>query len=248
MPSTVMPRRAPQLLTERAGADVIVFDRETNVAVSLNAVGGEVLAWCDGAVARDHVATQMQLGTAELQNVLDDLESAGLLARDGISRRSALRSAALAGGIVLATLTAPTAMAAASVTVGQVSVPVDPPAGPQNVTSPTRTVMATQKSGTTTSCTAPVVYTVLVTGFAPGRANASMSAVSRATNVSLPAGLPDVATGSAEFTVAADGTGSVEVSITPKPGQQFVSPQVPNVSVSQAGAPTTGTANPLTCA
>jgi hypothetical protein len=91
------------------GDDLLVFDATTNRAHSLNATAAAVWRACDGTRGRDQIAEHCQLDPVAVDMAVNNLADAKLLVEgyarltERISRRSALRKAALTGaGISIA--------------------------------------------------------------------------------------------------------------------------------------------------
>jgi hypothetical protein len=104
--------RTHDVLTERLGAELVVYDTRSKRAHNLGSLAACVFARCDGRTA---VRELVRLASTELgeritleqvQQVLGDLESLSLLDTampDGFSRRAVMRRGAIAGAAVLAT-------------------------------------------------------------------------------------------------------------------------------------------------
>jgi len=118
--------RRRELIVEPVGDELLVYDTTTDEAHQLAPVAAAVFGACDGRATLDEVAdaATRRLGQkvtpATARDALAILEERGLLDRPGLSRRDAVRRAALAGaGAVAAvplvkSIVAPDAAAAVS--------------------------------------------------------------------------------------------------------------------------------------
>jgi len=121
MKKSALPERKADLLVQKVGEELIVYDRVSHQAHSLNRTASVVFEKLDGKRPLESVAKDLGkvLGRAPQKALVDatvnELASAGLL-REGSSlpRRSVLRG--LAAGLlpVVASITVPSAAAAAS--------------------------------------------------------------------------------------------------------------------------------------
>jgi hypothetical protein len=114
------------LLIEELGDELLVFDKATNRAHSLNATAVAVFRACDGKRSAAQIAEHAGVEQIAVELALGNLADSHLLAAetvpaDRISRRSALRRLARAGAVaavavpVVRSITAPSAAMAGSV-------------------------------------------------------------------------------------------------------------------------------------
>ena len=117
--------RENDVMSERLGDELLLFDASTNRAHSLNATAATVWHACDGTRNREKIAEHCQLDPLAVELALDNLADANLLTdytppAQRVSRRTAIRRLALTGatlGIalpVIRTIVAPSAAMAAS--------------------------------------------------------------------------------------------------------------------------------------
>lgn len=108
--SSLPLRRSDGLVVEPLGEELLVFDSRTNEAHALGALASSVFERCDGRSTFTEVAAELSLSQADLLQVLAQLHDRGLLgdalaqpaAADGLSRRDAVRKAALLGAAAAA--------------------------------------------------------------------------------------------------------------------------------------------------
>jgi hypothetical protein len=125
MPDLPCPTaRTQDLIVEELGDELLVYDRRTDVAHSLNAVATAVWRGCDGATDLDALAAAIapRAGAEDAEalvlRALDELREKGLLeaqraAAPGLSRRQALGRIA---GVGMAAVAAPLIVSAAAPT------------------------------------------------------------------------------------------------------------------------------------
>jgi hypothetical protein len=125
MPDLPCPTaRTQDLIVEELGDELLVYDRRTDVAHSLNAVATAVWRGCDGATDLDALAAAIAPRAGEedaealVLRALDELREKGLLeaqraAAPGLSRRQALGRIA---GVGMAAVAAPLIVSAAAPT------------------------------------------------------------------------------------------------------------------------------------
>ena len=117
--------RQDDVLSERLGDELLVFDTTTSRAHSLNAAAAAVFKACDGTRDAQQISEHCQLDPLAVTLALDTLADAKLLhdytpATERVSRRTAIRRLALTGaGIgvalpVIRSIVAPTAAMAGS--------------------------------------------------------------------------------------------------------------------------------------
>jgi hypothetical protein len=102
--------RNRQLVVETMGDELLVFDRDTNRAHSLNAAAAAVWMACDGTCGSDQLAVRCGLDVDAVDLALGELARCDLL--DGpwsptttpVSRRAVLRRAARTGAVIGVTL------------------------------------------------------------------------------------------------------------------------------------------------
>ncbi|MEA2307610.1 MAG: hypothetical protein QOH43_4890, partial [Solirubrobacteraceae bacterium] len=123
MPDLPCPTaRTQDLIVEELGDELLVYDRRTDVAHSLNAVATAVWRGCDGATDLDALAAAIapragdEDAEALVLRALDELREKGLLeaqraAAPGLSRRQALGRIA---GVGMAAVAAPLIVSAAA--------------------------------------------------------------------------------------------------------------------------------------
>jgi hypothetical protein len=110
--------RSTDLIVDAIGEELLVYDKLSNRAHSLNSVGAAVWKACDGSRSSAGIAVHAGLDPAAVELALDNLAELDLISghqRTGISRRTALRritvgAAGLAVALpVIRSITAPTA-------------------------------------------------------------------------------------------------------------------------------------------
>ena len=112
-----LPLRSSQAQVNRAGDDTLVYDVGSDEVFLLTAEAAAVLELCDGRRTEAEAMALTGLSSDELRSVLDQLADLDLL--EGVTRRSALaRTAVIGGGVLLASVVGPAAMAHASGTGG----------------------------------------------------------------------------------------------------------------------------------
>ena len=118
-----LPCHADNVVSERAGSDIVVIRPGSGETFELNGMSAEVWDLCTGQVSRNVAAEALGLSDEELDAHVARLADAGLLAADGYTRRVLLQRGALVGGSALALsplmgILLPRAAAAASVVSG----------------------------------------------------------------------------------------------------------------------------------
>lgn len=94
--------RSHGLIVERLGEETLVYDTDTDRAHSLGPLASSVLDHCDGQSTIAAVAGRLGLPQAHVLDALAELEGCGLLVRDGLSRRDAVRKVAVVGAAAAA--------------------------------------------------------------------------------------------------------------------------------------------------
>jgi len=120
MQTTTHPRRADDLVLERLGDELLVFDKGAKVAHALPGDVAAVFHHCDGSRSRAEIAALTDLPEARVEQALEELRRCALLEGNGVSRREFARrvavagSAAAAAGLGIRSLVAPEAADAQS--------------------------------------------------------------------------------------------------------------------------------------
>lgn len=111
--------RAEGLLSERVDGDLVIYDAASKTAHSLSPTAASVWDHCDGRSSQADIAVRLELPLELVEESVDELRAADLLATNGITRRQAGRRFAAVGGAAVAapllySVAIPSAAAAAS--------------------------------------------------------------------------------------------------------------------------------------